>query len=357
MATESQARLSRARGFVCCVLLVLLLPNPPQGSTRSDSAAESVKSVWQHPLSSWALGIVVPDGAKLEGGGTLVWAGAKNVTAVVRLPNITSPDQSTYVVLSAMGNDRTVFQVAAGIYPGIDRWSVYSWLVTDVDSSSPVYEWLLNSSSPTMLPNEVVSISIIVASPTGWELEVDNEDTGSSTELAFPSNTSVSFASGDQEVLALESYSRKDSTFQQMGNMTLESMLIDGRRIVGGWYPYGGWDAIHSPLFVVGSSSPPSFIFVNLDRHGEANWGYSPPWNSRGWNAPPYLVGLSLLCVLGLVLVALLIHLRHQRGSATGEDRALLRPSTVREERQPRAAGRESEACKSGFRRLREFSV
>lgn len=313
MAPGHPAWHSRPYLLISCVLLILILPNSFGVSVPSGEAPVSVENTWQHVLSSWALGVVIPDGARFEGGGTLSWTSARNLTVMVHLPNITTSDEITYIVLSAMGNDRTVLQVAAGIYPGSNHWSIYSWFITDVDSASPAYEWVLNSSAPEMRQNDVISISIIVTSPPGWKLTVDDENTSSSLERAFPSVTAVSFASGDQEVFAFESYSRNDSTFQQMGNMTLESLLINGKKVVGGWYSYSGWDAIHNPLFVVGSSNPPPFVSISLGAHGEATWSYAARWTSTNWNVPPFLISLCFLLLGCLVLLAYFVRRRLRR--------------------------------------------
>ncbi len=281
-------------------MLALVLSSPLEEVTSQGGNAGVVKDNWQRAYSSWALGVVVPDGARLDGGGALSWKTATNLTAVARLPNITNPAAITYVVLSAMGNDRTIFQVAAGTWPDCSYWSVYSWFITGVDSRSPAYECMANSTGPEFSPHDVLSISIFIASPSAWMFRVTDENRSSSLERSFPTSLAVSFASGDQEVFSLESYSRSASTFQNMGNQTLESLLVDGTKVLDGWYPYSGWDPAHNPLFVVGGSAAPLFIDLTTNGRGEAVWAYSPQWADAHLNVSlgSVVVGLALFSLI-----------------------------------------------------------
>ena len=75
--------------------------------------------------------------------------------------------------------------------------------------------------------------------------------------------------------------------------------------MVSGLYPYGGWDGVHYPLFAVGSTGPPSFVYLDL-HDGHAAWSCSPRWEGSGWtlSAPSAVYVVAL--VGGLALVALL---------------------------------------------------
>jgi len=236
-------------------------------------------NTWAGAYSSWASGMVIPDGAKLAGGGVVSWSSGTNLTALVCLPNITMPDGITYLVLSAMGSDRTVFQIALGIWPGTGHWSVYSWFITDVDSRSPAYAWVANGSAPQMSPSDLVSVTLLLRQPGVWSYSIADHRTADSRQGRFAGASASSFASGDQEVLSFESYSRSSSTFRDMGNLTVESIYFDGIKVLGGWYSYSGWDPSHNPLFIVGNSALPPFISFAVNAQGQAMWSYSPPWS------------------------------------------------------------------------------
>ena len=86
--------------------LALMAPPPASGSAQPGSGRTDS---WHRASSSWAIGVVVPNGAGLEQGESLSWRAASNLTAVVVLPYFTRPDAITYVGLSAIGCDRTIF--------------------------------------------------------------------------------------------------------------------------------------------------------------------------------------------------------------------------------------------------------
>ncbi len=280
-------------------LLALLLSSPIEASGASD-----LKDAWQNVRVSWAAGVVVPDHSPLEGGSPLSWESVTNLTGVFQLPNITRPSGIVYALLSAMGDDRSVFQVGVGVWPDKEYWSVYSWLITGLDSKSPSYKWMANSSTPQSSPGDVVSASIFWLE-SGWMFSVANENTGMSARHAFPATPAGSFASGDQEVFALESYSQSQSTFADMGNMTLRSLYVDGQRVVGGLYAYGGWDGIHRPLFVVGSTDSPYFIRLAIAA-GQAVWSLDAQWRENRISSvmPALLVLASGALVTAVVFVA-----------------------------------------------------
>jgi hypothetical protein len=255
-----------------------------------------------YPNTSWAIGVVVPEGAGLQGGGSVKWESITNVTAQVTLPNITLPDGVIYAVLSVMTDDGVVLQAAAGISPNSSSWLAYSWSVANSNSGEFTYNWVLNGSEPTMPPDGNVSMSIFQAARI-WEFRVSDSDTNSSVVERFPSGISPSLKVGDQEVFALESYSRAGTTFQSMGNLTLHSLLLNGQKVVSRVYTYSQWDPDHNPVFVVGSSgtSPPSFMYIGQTAGGSFFWDYVGIWKVTG----DPLVALIEILVLVMLIVAL----------------------------------------------------
>ena len=261
---------------------------------------EALAAGSSYPNSSWALGIVVPGGATLQDGGKLGWGGVTNVTAIFTLPNITLPDGIVYAVVSVMTADGTVLQAAAGVRPGDSSWYSFSWSISGADTSHLNYQWILNGSKPEMKAGTDVAISIFWEAES-WHLKVVDEVTGNSTVQAFPPGAGDALRSGDQEVFALESYSRSAATFEDMGNLTLRGILFDGERVTGGTYAFSDWDPAHTPLFVVGSSGTvtPSFISFGETSEGDFVWGYSAFWGSGGNSQPP----VSLVFIGGAMLV------------------------------------------------------
>jgi hypothetical protein len=284
-------------GAVFALLLLILSASARAGAAPEGEAANQV-----YPNSSWALGVVVPEGAALQNGSILHWGRATNVTALVNLPNISLPDGVVYVVESVMTEGQGVLQVAAGIYPNNTSWFSYSWSIPDIDSTPLTYNWILNHSMPAMASGDLVAISIYQEAGL-WNLKVADARTGASVERSFPGGISTSIMDGDQEVLALESYSRTPSTFMDMGNLTLQTLLVNGEAVVGGLYSYSDWDTLRNPVFVVGSSgtSAPSFISFEPGKGGTITWSY------QIWGGPPEpLVGLEISIIV-LVLVSFLI--------------------------------------------------
>jgi hypothetical protein len=246
--------------------------------------------------------VVVPEGAGLLEGGGVRWELVSNVTVEISLPNITLPDRNVYAILSVMTNDGNVLQVAAGDSPGQSDWLAYAWSVSNVNSAEPTYQWLLNASEPRMPPGGNVSMSIFQRSGV-WNLRVTNALSGTPAEVSLPSGIAPTLRVGDQEVFALESYSRTGATFQDMGNLTMEALLLDGRKVTGGFYTYAGWDPDHNPLFVVGSSgsSPPTFIYIGEGPEGSFYWNYAAIWEVQG-NPLAELVEVSVAVMLVVTL-------------------------------------------------------
>ena len=281
-----------------CLLLAYLLVGPI--ASASNPAAGWPAPGQAYSNTSWALGVVVPEGAALANGGTLHWEEVGNVTAEFTLPNISLPDRTIYAVVSVMTDTGAVLQGAAGVRGNGSAWLAFSWTIPDVNAVLLTYHWILTASLPDMPPRSNVSISIFDTSGQ-WSIRV--ESTGGSVVGAFPEGLGPSLKPGDQEVFSLESYSRSVATFRGMGNLTLTSLVMDGARVAGGAYAYSEWDPNHSPLFVVGSSgaSPPSFISVGERADGSFVWGYGQVWKGGG-NAN--LAAESLVTVLLTVLAA-----------------------------------------------------
>jgi hypothetical protein len=289
----------RSHRFALVTVALLLISLPLEAAPQQQASSARLKSVWEKSYNSWGMGIVVPEGASLDGGGSVGWEGATNLTSVERLPNITMPDGIIYVVLSAMGGDRSVFQVAAGSWPGTDRWYLFSWLIEGIDSVSPSYDWVANFSGPGFQSGDLLSTTIYRTSTSSWMYGMKDENMTVALGGAFPPVTATSFQRGDQEVFSLESYSRSASTFRDMGNLTLEFLFLDGRRVLGGWYSYSGWDPTHSPLFTVGGTAAPPFISLSAFG-GRFSWSYSRQWGNAGsgFNALPLVVAAIVLCVV-----------------------------------------------------------
>ena len=242
-------------------------------------ASAGAGRVQSYSNSSWALGIVVPEGAPVQGGGSLRWEGVGNVTVEVELPNITLPDRVVYAVESVMASDGSVLQAAAGAYPNRTFWLAYSWTVPGTGQGPVTYQWILNGSDPLMEPSAQVSISIYREGGV-WNLRVENLDDGASVVRQFPKEVAGTLRAGDQEVFALESYSKSGSTFRTMGNLTMQAILVDDTKVTGGFYSYGDWDPTHNPVFVVGSSGTSPPIFISLTKIGTSSfaWGYTAGW-------------------------------------------------------------------------------
>jgi hypothetical protein len=260
-----------------------------------------------YPSGSWGLGIVVPEGSQLEGGGHLSWENASAITATIRLPNISYTDNTILAVLSAMASDGAVLQVAAGIYPNMSSWLAYAWFIRNPESYSQPYAWVLNSSNPEMAPGSWVSLSIYTSSNL-WRYRVEDITTHQTVKGKFAFNITPSFRVGDQEVFALESYSYSNHVFEHMGSLVLSSLFVNGMRITKGEYYYADWDRSHNPLFVVGGLNPPSSISLHEFANGTIAWTYSQ-WTGSGESLRVnwVLVTLAVLPVVVAITVSIAI--------------------------------------------------
>jgi len=265
---------------------------------HASAGASSANVEQQYPSGPWGLGVVVPETSRFTDGSQLSWASVTNVSIDVTLPNITFSDYPTLVVESLMASDRSVMQIAAGIYPGHAKWLAYGWYITNVEAYPQSYDWILNSSKPEMAAGTSVSLSISL-SRGRWSYRIEDVSTHEVTAGEYSATVSPTLKAGDQEVFALESYTTSSRVFAQMGNLTVNALRINGRKIASGWYAYGSWDTRHNPLFVVGGLEPPSYISLQETDHGTLVWSYGQ-WSVSGAAQPPTL---SLTVIVG-VLVA-----------------------------------------------------
>lgn len=265
---------------------------------ESTQIATATDGTTPYPSGSWGLGIVVPEGSQLQGGGYLSWEDAKNVTAVVTLPSINQTDNAIYAILSAMAGDGSVLQIAAGICPNMTEWLAYGFLIRNLQAIPQNYTWVLNSSKPEMNPGATVTLSIYLSSNV-WEYLLQNTDTKASVSGRFSANIRPTFKPGDQEIFALESYSDSRVAFENMGSLLLDSLLVDGQRVARGWYYYGDWDSAHNPLFVVGGLSPPPFLSVQRLENNTIAWSYNE-WNDSQQPLPaePIMIPLGLAAIV-----------------------------------------------------------
>ena len=269
-----------------------------------------------YPSGSWGLGIVVPDGSQFADGSSLSWEDAREVKVLVQLPRIEYTDNTIYAIVSAMVQDGSVLQIAAGINPNMTSWLAYAFFAPDAQSQN--YALVLNSSKPEMANGDWISLSIYL-SAGHWNYQVDDIRTHESVQGRFMFNVTPSFKTGDQEIFALESYTRSNIVFAHMATLVLSSLLIDGMRVVKGWYYYGDWDSSHNPLFVVGGLNPPPFISVRGWGNSTVEWSYFEWTGSE--QAFPYswsLMIMALLAVAGAITVsAVFFRLRKRwRGSS-----------------------------------------
>jgi hypothetical protein len=284
-----------------------------------------------YPRGSWGLGIVVPDGSQFGGDGELSWKNAESITAIIQLPNISYTDNTILAVMSVMAEDRSVFQVAAGIYPNQSKWLAYAWFIQNLQAYPQTYSWVLNASKPSMTAGDSVSLSIILT-PEQWKFQVDDLSTHNVATGLLNSSLTSSFMVGDQEVFALESYSFTNRVFQQMGALVMKSLLVDGRQVSSGWYYYGGWDATHSPLFVVGGSNPPPFIYVHELENTTVEWNYQE-WQGSV-ETPSYqfsqidLIGLPIAAAA--IIFVLIVKWENQHEARIPENDRTKKPSSAR---------------------------
>ena len=298
--------------FYLFVLLLIIFMAQAPGARAAETPPATYAG---NNRGSWGLGVVVPQGSKLSSGGSLSWAQVRNVTVLVEVPAIVSPTETVYATMSVMTNGGVVLQTALGIYPGNTSWLVYSMFIADVGAYPQNYQWVVNSSGPPSLPHDWVALSIFESASSDWGFSVTNLRTGSFVNMSFESSVSGPLKVGDQEVFALESYSWEASDFQNMTDMNLKSIMVDGETVLGGWYFYADWDPTHNPLFVVGGAPPPDFIAMESSPNETAVWQYSGEWFGGIQQSGVVPVVFDELGLVGAALIAVgLVIIRRHRG-------------------------------------------
>ncbi len=315
--SQGQNTLSRLAVLAVIVLLIAsgLAPQPTFAQTSDSSTVGDSPSYI--PPTSWALGVVVPNNTELAGGGRLSWGEVNNVTAQIILPQINQTDSAVLAVLSVMTADRNVLQLAAGIYPATDRWLTYAQFITDTGATSKNYQWIANGSMPEMSPGDIVVLSIFFSSGV-WNYKLSDLNSHRSARGEFPGG-GTSFAAGDQEAFALESYSENSLVFAHMGNLTLQSLTLDGRRVIQGFYLYNNLDWERGPLFVVGGyAEPPSFISVQSAGDGAIVWSYAGVWMGQPQSlTPPSLTLIVLAAIAAIVAAVIFVRVKRTGSKST----------------------------------------
>jgi len=293
--------------------LALLLLVSPVGSMPAFRPHAGLLAFVQTtaPPGSWALGLVVPQGATLADGRTVAWGNVGNITAVVELPVVSRTDNTILVVLSAMVGDNSVLQVSAGLFPESTSWRAVGWYIPDVRASPQQYEWTLNSSTPELPSGGWVSLSIFQAGGV-WQYRIVDLDTQREVSGAYSDAPVAHVREGDQEVFALESYTSNATVISGMGNLTLKSLYLDGQALKGGLYYYNDWDPSHQPLFVVGGLDAPNFISVEDLRNGTFVWSYSAQWRdvTSMTSEAAYAAMFTLIVTLAVILLYIAIHMK-----------------------------------------------
>jgi hypothetical protein len=223
-------------------------------------------------------------------------------------------DAPTLAVESVMAQDGAILQVAAGLYPNQTTWLAYGWYIRNLQAYPQTYDWVLNSSKPEMGTANWVSLSIYFSSGH-WRYRVEDLSTHDSIGGEYAFDVPPALKVGDQEVFAFESYSTSNVVFANMGNLTLKSLDVDGRKVSSGWYPYGSWDTTHKPLFVVGGLNPPAYISLGESENMTLEWGYQE-WASPEQATPhnPALTPIVIVpAIVALGITALVFTVKRRK--------------------------------------------
>lgn len=304
------------------ILLFAALPISPISLAKT--AAEINPRQNAYTSGSWGLGIVIPEGSQYADGRRLSWENVKEVTAVVHLPSINHTDNTIYVILSAMAQDGSILQIAAGIHPKMSSWLAYAFFIQNLQSYPQSYTWALNSSKPEMTAGDWITLSIYLSSKH-WGYRLADMSTKEGVSGLFMYNVTPSFKTGEQEVFALESYTYTSFVFENMNALILNSLLVDGDKITKGWFYYGDWDSTHNPLFVVGGRTPPPFISIRRFDNDTVVWSY---FEWRGSEQPfpsiPYrMLALTLTIFFAAVGVMIFttIYKKRKKNENRGQER------------------------------------
>jgi hypothetical protein len=264
--------------------------------------------------------VVVPDGAALSSGQRLSWGAVDNVTASLRLPMINQTDGAIYAVLSVMTSDGGVLQIASGLLPNATGWGTFAMWIKNPMVYPQEYETILDARTPAAQPGAAVSLSIYYSSGT-WNFETSEQGVAGALHASLGANASSAIRTGDQEVFALESYSTASEVFSGMGNLTVYSISLNGQRLAGGWYLYGGgWNPSHNPLYTVGGEEPPVFMVAGSCSGGLVCIGFRSPWIGTQGPTPNIGTFLALAAAGGTVLVVVVVVSLMKRGSQTRAD-------------------------------------
>ena len=280
---------------------------------HASAAGNPVHVEQQYPSGPWGLGVVIPENSRFNDGSRLSWAGVNAVSLEVTLPNISFSDYPTLVVESLMAADGSVMQIAAGIYPGNAQWLAYGWFIANVQAYPQSYDWVLNSSKPMMAAGASISLSISLSGGR-WGYRIEDLTTHEVVTGEYAATVPPTLKVGDQEVFALESYTTSSFVFAHMGNLTLDAVRINGRKLQSGWYGYGSWDSRHNPLFVVGGLDPPSYISLQETDGGTLVWGYEQ-WSTSGsaQQSLPLGIVVGIVVTTGILASLAVCALRRRR--------------------------------------------
>lgn len=228
---------------------------------------------------SWAIGVVVPENSELSGGERVNWNDASNISIIFNLPNISTTDSTIYAIMSLMTVNGSIIQLAAGLYSNTSQWHTYAMYILNPNSYPQVYKQVSISDDNFMLANDLISMSLYFLNGK-WQFRVNDLTRRTSTFSYFNVSLPAKLKDGDQYVFALESYSYNSSVFENMNNMTLKGLFINGERVLSGWYIYTTWNNQNFPLFIVGGSIPPDFISASFSGNGTVIWSYVSAWVS-----------------------------------------------------------------------------
>ena len=178
--------------------------------------------------------------------------------------------------------------------------------VTNVYQHNRTYVPVLLDSIPYFFPGHRASISIFFKHDEDhrgcWSSSITNFSTGENITVDILNDGSSTFKDGEQEVIALESYTSNEEVFKHMGEAVLHSILVDGKRVLNGWYVDDGQVFDKRPLFEVGGGQVPSFISITSKDYGTIVWRYSKPiWNNSQTSQ------YSLFFIMTLIALTIII--------------------------------------------------
>lgn len=284
------------------IMIMFIVQLPSQLIISQDSSRDS----WVIQRS-WGLGLTIPSGSILEDGGVVEWSRHSNVTVVLTLPNISYTDRTIYFIASIMTCGKTIIQAAVGIQPNNTYWTSNFMYVTNVYQRNKTYFPVLLYSPPYVYPSEKVSISIYYkqdrsGSDGSWVSSITNLSTSEKIEVEITKDNCSTFIDGEQEVVAFESYTSNEEVFKSMGEAALHSILVDGKKVLGGWYIDDGQVFDKNPLFEVGGGQVPPFISIKIYGDGAATWIYSKPtWSN--FLEPSYLVMFFSILAISISII------------------------------------------------------